>query len=96
MAKARYSIDHNVAKLSKDEAKFFLINISPSENELLFLKELYGEEGAKQALKEYANKVMDDYAKNFKKDHVKSNNDILYFSKLENHRYYTHKDQEVK
>jgi len=92
----RYSIDHNIAKLSKDEAKFFLINISPSENELLFLKELYGEQGAKQVLKDYANTVMNDYALNFKKEHVKSNQDILYYGKLENHRYYTHKDEEVK
>ena len=92
----RYSIDHNIAKLSKDEAKFFLINISPSENELLFLKEAYGDEGAKQALKEYANTIMDAYAKNFKKEHVKGNHDILYFGKLENHHYYTHRDEEVK
>ena len=39
---------------------------------------------------------MDDYAKNFEKEHVKSNQDILYFGKLENHRYYTHRDEEVK
>jgi hypothetical protein len=92
----RYDIDHNVDRLSKDEAKFFLVNISPSENELLFLKEEFGEEGAKHQLKEYANKVMDEYARNFKKEHVQGNSDILYFGKIENHRYYTHKDEEVK
>lgn len=92
----RYDIDHNVDRLSKDEAKFFLVNISPSENELLFLKEEFGEDGARQQLKLYANQVMDDYARNFKKDQVQGNRDILYFGKLENHRYYTHKDEEVK
>jgi len=92
----RYNIDHNTDRLSRDEAKFFLVNISPSENELLFLKEEFGEEGARQQLKQYANKVMDDYAKNFKKDKVQSNKDILYYGKVENHRYYTHKDEEVK
>jgi len=92
----RYDIDHNVDRLSKDEAKFFLVNISPSENELLFLKEEFGEEGAKQQLKEYANQVMDEYARNFKKEQVQGNSDILYFGKVENHRYYTHKDEEVK
>lgn len=92
----RYDIDHNVDRLSRDEAKFFLINISPSEHELLFLKEEFGEEGAKQQLKQYANQLMDEYAKNFKKENVKSNKDLLYYGKVENHRYYTHKDEEVK
>lgn len=36
---------------------------------------------------------MDEYAKNFKKENVKSNKDILYYGKVENHRYYTHKDE---
>jgi hypothetical protein len=92
----RYDIDHNIDRLSKDEAKFFLVNISPSENELLFLKKEFGEDGARQQLKQYANQVIDEYARNFKKDRVNSNKDILYFGKLENHRYYTHKDEEVK
>jgi hypothetical protein len=92
----RYDIDHNIGRLSKDEAKFFLVNISPSEHELTFLKKEFGEEGARQQLKQYANKLMDEYAKNFKKENVKSNKDILYYGKVENHRYYTHKDEEVK
>lgn len=92
----RYAIDNNVAKLSKDEAKFFLINISPSEKEISYLKEQYGEDGAKQQLKLYANQVMNDYALNFKRNNINSNNDLVYFGKLENHRYYTFKDAEVK
>jgi hypothetical protein len=92
----RYDIDHNIGRLSKDEAKFFLVNISPSEHELNFLKEEFGEEGARQQLKQYANTLMDEYAKNFKKENVQSNKDILYYGKVENHRYYTHKDLEVK
>jgi hypothetical protein len=92
----RYDIDHNTDRLSKDEAKFFLLNISPSEHELKFLKEEFGEEGAKQQLKQYANQLMDEYAKNFKKGNVKGKEDLLYFGKVENHRYYTHKDEEVK
>jgi hypothetical protein len=92
----RHSIDQNIAKLMKDEAKFFLINISPSENELRYLIEEFGKEEARQQLKAYANKVMDDYAKNFKKEYVKGNDDLLYYGKVENHRYYTHRDEEVK
>jgi hypothetical protein len=92
----RYDIDHNIDRLSRDEAKFFLVNISPSEHELIFLKEEFGEEGARQQLKRYANQVMNEYARNFKKAKVKGKEDILYYGKLEKHRYYTHKDEEVK
>ncbi|HZY39383.1 MAG TPA: DUF5712 family protein [Mucilaginibacter sp.] len=92
----RRAIDNNIAKLSKDDAKFFLINISPSERELLFLKELYGEDGARLALKQYANELMNAYAKNFKRSGINSNHDLVYFGKLENNRYYTYKDLEVR
>lgn len=92
----RQSIDNNVAKLSKDDAKFFLINISPSENELLYLKERYGTEGAKAYLKDYANQVMDAYARNFKRSGIDSNKDLVYYGKLEQNRYYTYKDLEVR
>jgi len=92
----RSGIDNNVAKLSKDDAKFFLVNISPSEKELLYLKEKFGKEGAKDYLKAYANEVMDAYAKNFKRDRVTGNQDLVYYGKLENNRYYTYKDLEVR
>lgn len=90
------SLDNNIAKLSRDDAKFFLINISPSQKEITYLKERYGEEIAKEKLKEYAVKVMDEYARNFNRPGIESNRDLLWFAKLENHRYYTHKDPEVK
>jgi hypothetical protein len=92
----RQSIDNNVAKLSKDDAKFFLVNISPSSKELLFLKERFGEEKTKQYLKDYANAVMDAYAKNFKRNGVNGNQDLVYFGKQEHNRYYTYKDLEVR
>ncbi|MES2064629.1 MAG: DUF5712 family protein [Bacteroidota bacterium] len=92
----RQSIDHNVAKLSKDDAKFFLVNISPSSKELLFLKERFGEEKTKEYLKAYANAVMDAYAKNFKRNGITGNQGLAYFGKLEHNRYYTYKDLEVR
>jgi hypothetical protein len=91
----RRIIDRNVGRLSRDDAKFFLINISPSEREIEFLKDCYGDD-IKAALKAYANNVMDAYAKNFKRTGVESNNDLVYFGKLEHHRYYTYKDLEVR
>jgi hypothetical protein len=89
-------LDNNIAKLCKDDAKFFLINISPSQKEIAYLKEHYGEDGAREKLKKYAINIMDEYARNFKKDKIKSNIDLLWFGKLENHRYYSYKDKEVK
>lgn len=92
----RNALDNNVAKLGKIDAKFFLLNISPSQKEIRHLKELYGEEGAREQLKAYAQTIMDEYARNFKRPGIESGKDLLWFGKLENHRYYNHHDPEVK
>ncbi|RNL52496.1 DUF5712 family protein [Pedobacter jejuensis] len=92
----RIKIDGNIAKLGRNDSKFFLINISPSQKELAHLYEKFGEAGAKEKLKEFAIKVMDGYAKNFKRTGIDSNIDLLWFGKAENYRYYKHTDNEVK
>lgn len=89
-------LDNNIAKLGRDDAKFFLINISPSQKEIAWLKAQYGEDGVKEMLKSFAIGIMDKYAKNFERPGIESNKDLLWFGKLENHRYYSHKDPEVK
>jgi len=91
----RRSLDHNIAKLGRDDAKFFLINISPSQKEIAFLKEQYGDD-TKAQFKAYATKVMDEYARNFNRPGIEGNKDLLWFAKLENQRYYSHKDKEVR
>ncbi|SDH52615.1 DUF5712 family protein [Mucilaginibacter sp. P19] len=93
---AQLALDHNVAKLSRADAKFFLINISPSQKEIAWLKEQFGDKGVEGQLKAYAIKVMDEYAGNFKRPSIESNQDLLWFGKLEHYRYYSHKDTEVK
>lgn len=92
----RTSLDNNIAKLSHNDAKFFLINVSPSRKELAWLKELHGEDAMKAKLKEYAVSVMDEYARNFRRPGIESSKDLLWFGKIEEHRYYSHKDPEVK
>lgn len=92
----RHSLDHNIAKLCKNDAKFFLINISPSHKEISYLKEQYGEKGAEAALKEYVLGVLDEYARNFNRPGIHSNKDLMWFAKLEHHRYYSYKDLEVR
>ncbi|QIH36727.1 DUF5712 family protein [Sphingobacterium sp. DR205] len=92
----RIGIDGNIAKLGKEDSKFFLVNISPSRKEIDFLLATYGEVGAREKLKEYAVRIMDEYARNFKRSGIESNKDLLWFAKLENYRYYSHRDKEVK
>jgi len=92
----RVKVDNNIAKLGRDDSKFFLINISPSQKELEHLFKRYGESDAKEKLKELAVKIMDEYAKNFKRAGIQTNNDLLWFGKVENYRYYKHTDKEVK
>lgn len=92
----RVKIDHNIAKLGRNDAKFFLINISPSQKELEHLYQQFGKQGAKEKLKEYAVKVMDEYARNFKRPGINSHKDLLWYGKHENYRYYKHTDKEVK
>lgn len=92
----RMKIDSNIAKLGRIDSKFFLINISPSQKELAHLYEKYGKEGTKEKLKEFAVKVMDEYAKNFKRPGINTHKDLLWYGKHENYRYYKHTDKEVK
>jgi hypothetical protein len=92
----RRALDNNVSKLGKNDAKFYLVNISPSQKEIRHLLENYGEQEAKAELKKYTEKVMDEYPKKFKRPGIESNQDLLWFGKLENFRYYSHTDKEVK
>lgn len=89
-------IDSNIAKLGRLDAKFFLLNISPSQKEIAHLKSLYGEVGARQQLKVFAEKIMDEYAMNFRRKGIDGKEELLWFAKLENHRYYSFRDKEVK
>lgn len=92
----RVKIDNNIAKLGSKDAKFFLINISPSQKEIIFLKEHFGDQAAQEKLKEYAVRVMDAYAHNFIRPGIQNSKDLLWYGKLEGYRYYSHKDSEVE
>jgi hypothetical protein len=92
----RVKIDRNIAKLGRNDAKFFLINVSPSQKELAYLHERYGEQAAKEQLKAFVIKVMDEYARNFRRVGIESHRDLLWYAKHENYRYYKHDDKEVK
>jgi len=75
-----HNIDKNKRKLGAKDAKFYMLVISPSEKELDFLNNDLSK------LKEYTRALMKAYAENFKKEGLGAD-DILYYAKVEQHRY---------
>ncbi|MEO1218480.1 MAG: DUF5712 family protein [Bacteroidota bacterium] len=80
-------LDANKKNLGHKDAKFFLINISPSQKEL----EHIGNDEKK--LMAYTRSVMDAYAKNFNKG--LKGKDLMYFAKIEQSRSYHGNDKDV-
>lgn len=103
-------IDEHVinSKLSNNEAKFYMITIAPSKDEINHLvgrnvnsiDELSAEEkqGLNEKLNDYTTNVMDEYAKNFHREDkgICSSKDLVYYSRIEQNREYKSTDSEVK
>jgi uncharacterized protein DUF5712 len=83
-----HEIDKNKKAKGKDEANFYSIILSPSQDELKHI----GNNNDK--LKEFTRSAMDEYAKNFNKG--LEGKDLLYFAKLEHERKYKGNDIEVE
>lgn len=75
------TIDNNVKRLGKNDSKYFMLTINPSEKEL----EHIGSD--KEKLKDYTRQVMDEYARNFHREGLNSGEDLVYFAKVEDNRY---------
>jgi hypothetical protein len=84
----RQAIDGNTAKLKQQEAKFYLVNISPSQQELQHI----GDDP--QRLKDYARRVMAEYAANFQKG--LGADDVKWYGKVEYNRGYKWNDPAVQ
>jgi hypothetical protein len=84
----RQGIDSNTAKLKQQEAKFYLVNISPSQKELAHIG------NDPQKLKAYARSVMAEYAANFQKGI--GADDVKWYGKVEYNRSYKWTDQAVQ
>jgi|GEM_PF-1305123 len=77
------SIDNNRKKLCKNDAKFFVITISLSENELKHLSKIDGDIG--ERIRGFVRQeVMERYAENFNKG-LKAE-DLMYFGKIHHER----------
>ena len=105
------AIDHNNKNLGRNDAKFFMLTINPSKDELshLIAKKI-GRDGVNDfseltkkeqrmlvdELKSYSRDVMDIYAKNFNRANINSGADLVYFAKVETIREYKHDEKLVK
>lgn len=75
-------LDRNKGQLGRNTPKFFAVTISPSEKELSQMGNTEAERS--KAMKAYTRKVMDEYAKNFKKG--LTGDDLLYYAKIHHNR----------
>lgn len=106
--KVRQDIDSNVKGLKNKDAKFFMLTLNPSERELSHIaKQTTGRnindisvmstiELARynEALQSFTRVAMDAYARNFGRG--LTGNDLVYFAKIEQKRYFSRSDEEVK
>lgn len=101
-------IDNNVAKLSKNESRYYMISINPSQSEMQHIaKKVTGRnvtdpsqmtpreiKSFDKSMQDYSRVVMSEYADGFNKN--LSGNDIVYFGKVEHERKYNRLSDEVK
>jgi hypothetical protein len=107
-SKVIFSIDNNVKGLKESQDKFYMISVNPSPKELKHMarqatgRDISGVWEMSQAeiksynsyFKEYVNKTMDVYAKNFDRGLSKEN--LVYYAKIEQERTFKGIDKEVK
>lgn len=100
------SIDNNVRALGREDAKFYMLSLDPSEAEqrhligkdIRNLTELTGEEqqAVFDKLKAFTRSAMNDYAVNFNRKNIQSGADLMYFARVETQRTYKFTDEAVK
>jgi hypothetical protein len=85
--KVMSSIDSNVKKLGRSDAKFFMLTVNLSKSEIEHLND----DPAK--IRQYSRQVMELYAKNFNKGLCSS--DLVWFAKIEYQRTFKGFEPEV-
>lgn len=99
-------IDNNKSKLGSEDAKFYMLSINPSQEELCHLlgrqvknnEELTAEDRQtlSEKLQDYTRSCMDEYARSFGRENIRGGEDLLYYAKIETERRYKFDDQEVQ
>lgn len=83
-------IDGNTKKLSRKDAKFYSIVVSPSAKELMHIN------NDPALLRHYTRELMKDYAASFHRNRKVTVDDIKYYAKIEHERTYRGFDKKVK
>ncbi len=99
---AREMIDNNTKNLGKEDYKFYMVTINPSQQELAHLTggktvdamSAQEKRGFEHKLKAYTHEVMNQYAGSFNKG--LDNTDLVYAAKIEHTRTYKGYEPEVK
>lgn len=100
-------IDKNCDRLGKNDARYYMISINPSQEEMKHIAEkVCGRKVSspemftieekrlfENELKQYSRNVMEKYAEGFNKD--LKGDDILYYGKVEHERKYSRFDEQV-
>lgn len=99
-------IDNNKSKLGSEDAKFYMLSINPSQEELFHLlgrqvksnEELTEEDRQtlSEKLQDYTRSCMDEYARSFGRGGIRGGEDLLYYAKIETERRYKFDDREVQ
>ena len=103
-------IDNNKRTLKRNEDKFYMLSYDPSADEIKYIvRKFIGKDieeftelsyDEKQLVfnifRDYSRDCMNVYAKSFYRDKELTANDLVYFGKVEEFRYYTYEDEEVK
>lgn len=100
------NIDANVKHLHKDDTKFYMLTLNPSvaEQKHLIGKDIEDfhslskeeQDEVKAKLVDFTREAMDDYARNFARDNIKSGDDLLYYARIETQRTYKKASEEVR
>lgn len=101
------SIDNNHRTLKNRDDKFYMLTVNPDRHELGYLvckvtgrevsefSELTPEEQQMviAELKVYARGCMDEYARNFYREHIRDGSDLVWFGRVETERRYKSEDE---
>lgn len=104
-------IDNNKKTLKRNDDKFYMLTVNPSQHELRHLircvtgkkdiknfSELSPEEQKDviSELKVYTRSCMDEYAKNFYREKIRDGRDLVWYGRVETERHYKGTDEAVK
>ena len=104
-----HHIDNNHRTLKRNDDKFYMLSINPSgEEQKHLIEKVTGKKVGKFSeltageqeevlaeLKKFSRGCMDEYARNFYREKIKSGDDLVWYGRVETERHYKGDDPEV-